>query len=100
VTRSKVKILAAWLTNWSPFILKGTPIFHVSFLKNVIGDKIPIQTILSKLEDERKFILELETRTKQLHNRAIIEYLIKWKKLPAEDSTCEDESFIQKHPTP
>ena len=38
-----------------------------------------------------------DTRIRQLRNRPISEYLIKWRKLPAEDSTCEDESFIQKH---
>ena len=36
------------------------PIFHVSCLKKVIGDKIPIQTILSELDEEGKVILELE----------------------------------------
>ena len=38
-----------------------------------------------------------ETTMKQLRNRAIMEYLIKWKNLPVEDSTWEDENFIQKH---
>ena len=78
------------------------PVFHVSCLKKVIGDKIPIQTILLELDEEGKVILEpeklSETRTKQLRNRVITEYLIKWKNLPIEDSTWEDESFIQKHP--
>ena len=78
------------------------PIFHVSCLKKVIGNKIPIQTIFPLLDEEGKVILEpeqiIETRTKQLHNRAIIEYLIKWENLRVEYSTWEDESFIQKHP--
>ena len=78
------------------------PIFHVSYLKKVIGDKIPIQTILPKLNEEGKVILEpekiSETRTKQLRNRVITEYLVKWKNLRVEDSTWEDESFVQKHP--
>ena len=39
-----------------------------------------------------------ETTMKQLRNLAIMEYLIKWKNLPVEDSTWEDENFIQKHP--
>ena len=39
-----------------------------------------------------------ETMMKQLRNQAIMEYLIKWKNLPDEDSTWEDENFIQKHP--
>jgi hypothetical protein len=74
------------------------PIFHVSCLKKVIGDKILVQTILPELGKERKIILEPEaitdTRISQLRNRSISEYLIKWRKLPAEDSTWEDESFI------
>ena len=78
------------------------PVFHVSSLKKVIGDKLPVQTILPELDEEGKTILELEavmeTRTRQLRNRSISEYLIKWKNLPTEDSTWEDENFIQKHP--
>jgi hypothetical protein len=76
------------------------PIFHVSCLKKVIGDKIPVQTILLELDKEGKIILDPEaitdTRIYQLRNRSILEYLINWKKLPDEDSTWEDESFIQK----
>jgi hypothetical protein len=57
---------------------------------------------LPELEKEGKIILEPEaitdTRICQLRNRSILEYLIKWRKLPAEDSTLEDEYFIEKHP--
>jgi hypothetical protein len=78
------------------------PVFHVSCLKKVIGNKIPVQTILPELNKEGKIILEpevaTETRIRQRRNQSISEYLIKWKNLPAEDSTCEDEHFIQKHP--
>jgi len=74
------------------------PFFHVSCLMKVIGDKIPVQTIFPELDEEVKIILEPEaitdTRICQLRNRSISEYLIKWRKLPAEDSTWEDESFI------
>ena len=67
------------------------PVFHVSCLKKVIGDKILVQTILPELDEEGKIIFELEaitdTRIHQLRNRSISEYLIKWRKLPAEDST-------------
>ena len=77
-------------------------VFHVSCLKKVIGEKILVQTILPELDEEGKIILEpetvMETRTRQLWNRSISEYLIKWKNLPTEDSTWEDENFIQKHP--
>eukprot|EP00253_Pinus_taeda_P025061 PITA_25061 len=78
------------------------PVFHVSCLKKVIGDKLPVQTILPELDEGGKIILEpevvTETRSRQLRNRSISEYLIKWKNLPTEDSTWEDKNFIQKHP--
>ena len=77
-------------------------VFNVSCLKKVIGNKLPAQTILLELDEEGKIILEpeavIETRTRQLQNRSISEYLIKWKNLSAEDSTWEDKNFIQKHP--
>ena len=67
------------------------PVLHVSCLKKVIGNKILVQTILLELEKEGKIILEpevvTETRILQLRNRSISEYLIKWKNLPAKDST-------------
>ena len=51
------------------------PFCHVSCLKKVIGEKIPIQTIFPELDDEGKIILELEavteTRTRQLRNRSM-----------------------------
>ena len=78
------------------------PVLHVSCLKKVIGENLPVQTIMPELDEEGKIILEpevvTETRTRQLRNRSILEYLIKWKNLPTEDSTWEDENFIQKHP--
>jgi hypothetical protein len=78
------------------------PIFHVSCLKKVIVDKILVQTILLELDEEGKIILDAEAiidrKICQLRNGSILEYLIKWKKLLAKDSTWEDELFIQKHP--
>jgi hypothetical protein len=38
-------------------------VFHVSCLKKVIGDKIPVQTILPELDEEGKIILEPEAIT-------------------------------------
>ena len=78
------------------------PVFHFSCLNKVIGDKILVQTIFPELDEEGKIILELEvvteTRTRQLQNQSISEYLIKWKNLTTKDSTWEDENFILKHP--
>ena len=77
-------------------------VFHVSCLKKVIGDKIPVQNIFPELDKEGEIILEpksiTHTRTRLLRNRSISKYLTKWRKLLAEDSTWEDESFIQNHP--
>ena len=78
------------------------PFFHVSCLKKAIGEKILVQTIFPELDEEGKILLEpevvTEIRTRQVWNRSISEYLIKWKSLPTEDSTWEDDNFILKHP--
>ena len=75
--------------------------FHVSCLKKVIGDKLPVQTMFLELDLEGEIILEAEAvteiRTRQLRNQSISEYLIKWKNLPTEDSTWEDDNFMHKH---
>ena len=46
------------------------PVFHVSCLNKVIGDKLPVQIILPEIDEEGKIILEpevvTETRTQQL----------------------------------
>ena len=51
--------------------------------------------------EESQIIWELEqiikTRTKQLRNQDIIEYLIKWKNLPTANSTWGDDSFRKMH---
>ena len=44
---------------------------------------------------ERSSEAVIETITRQV--RSISEYLSKWKNFPVEDSTWEDENFIQKH---
>ena len=44
-------------------------VFHVSCLKKVIGENLPVQTILPELDEEGKITLEpeavMETRTRQ-----------------------------------
>ena len=56
-----------------PAFFRVHPIFHVSCLNKVIGDKIPVQTIFPEIDEEGKIILEpeavMETRTRQLQNR-------------------------------
>ena len=41
---------------------------------------------------------KIEVGIKKLWNQEITKYLIKWKNLPLEDLTWENEFFIQKHP--
>jgi hypothetical protein len=61
-------------------------VFHVSFLKKVLGQTMPVQIELPELDEEGKLILEPEKVIDQcslsLHNRTIMEYLIKWKNMP------------------
>ena len=79
---SSCKILVLWHTSSRVHL-----IFLVSTLKKVIANKLPIQTIFLEPNEEGKIILDpkvfIETRTRQLQNRSISEYLIKWTKLPA-----------------
>ena len=50
-----------------PTSSKVHPVFHVSCLKKVIGEKHSVQTIFPELDEEEKIILEpeevMETRT-------------------------------------
>ena len=41
------------------------PVFHVSCLKKVTGENLPVQTILPKLDEEGKIILESEAVTEK-----------------------------------
>ena len=57
-----------------------------------------VQNRMKQQEDqhhrERSYKEIIEIRTQKLPNRSISEYLNKWKNLPIEDSTWEDENFI------
>ena len=58
-----------------------------------------VQNLMKQQKDqhdiERSYEAVIETRNRQV--RSISEYLRKWKNFPVEDSTWEDENFIQKH---
>ena len=64
------------------------PVFHVSCLNKVIGENLPVQTILLEIDEEGKIILEPEAvtkiRTRQLWNENLL----------TEYSTWEDDNFI------
>jgi hypothetical protein len=73
-------------------------VFHVSCLKKAIGQNIiPIET-LPPMDEEGQLVLIpeeiLEVREKRLRKRSIKEYLIRWKDLPIEDATWENEQIL------
>ena len=80
----------------------STPNFPCFMLKEGYRRQDPSSNYIARIDEEGKIILEHEaitdTRIRQLMNKSISEYLIKLRKLPAKDSTWEDDSFIQKHP--
>ena len=47
-------------------------VFHVLYLKKIIGDKLPVQMMLLELDEEERVVLEpeeiTEIRTRQLRN--------------------------------
>jgi hypothetical protein len=74
-------------------------IFHVSCLKKSIGQHIIPIEVVPPMDEEGKLVLILEeileVREKRLKNRSIKEYLIKWKDLPIEDTTWENEQVVR-----
>ena len=73
-------------------------VFHVSSLKKTLGQHIAPSTELPPLDDEGMLVLIpkriLQVREGKLRNRAIREYLVKWKELPMEDATWEGEQVL------
>jgi hypothetical protein len=69
------------------------PIFHVSCLKNKLGQQIlPIPTLPpvdhhGELKPELEAILD--QRMRKIGQREAMEVLVQWHELPVEDSTCE-----------
>jgi hypothetical protein len=63
-------------------------VFHVSYLKKVLGQTLSVQTKILELDEEGKLILEREKvidwNSISLRNKTIMEYLIKWKCMPPE----------------
>ncbi|XP_059068831.1 uncharacterized protein LOC131859256 [Cryptomeria japonica] len=74
-------------------------VFHVSCLKKALGQQVTISENLAPLNEEGKLEMipevTLETRDRHLRNRTIREYLIKWKNLPLDDATWENEQVLQ-----
>lgn len=73
------------------------PIFHVSLLKKKVGEGSTIIQDLPSFEED-EVIIELEkvlkTRVIFRDGQQILQGLVQWSQLPAEDATWEDKSFI------
>jgi hypothetical protein len=74
-------------------------VFHVSCLKKALGQHVRPIEALPPMDEEGQLVLipeeVLEVREKRLQNRSIKEYLIRWKDLPIEDATWEQEHMVR-----
>jgi hypothetical protein len=73
--------------------------FHMSYLKKVMGSNYKVQTNLSKLE-QKGFIwiqlkVVLDTIEHQLHDCMIQDVLIQWKNIHQKDVTWELATILQ-----
>jgi hypothetical protein len=77
-------------------------VFHVSYLKKVVGHNCRVQTIMFELDEEISLWLQLESmlnvREHHLCGRTIKEVLIKWKDTSPEDATWELVPILQQFP--
>ncbi|CAL9238536.1 unnamed protein product [Arabidopsis halleri] len=75
------------------------PVFHVSLLKQHIGSLTPVPGQLPTLRENGYLYLQPETvlrkRTIRAGEKDIKELLIKWKDLPREDTTWEEEEQLE-----
>jgi hypothetical protein len=73
-------------------------VFHVSCLKKSIDQHITPIEILPPMDEEGQLVLIseeiLEVWEKRLRKRSIREYMIRWKDLPIEDATWENEHVV------
>ena len=74
------------------------PVFHVSLLKNFVGELAKPSQELPPVNDEGAVILEpqhiLDTRWVKWGNKFEEENLIQWKHLPVEDATWETNQSL------
>lgn len=77
-------------------------VFHVSFLKKLIGTKCQNQTNLPKLDEEGSIWLQpqavLDQGERQIHQHTIKEVLVQWKDTTPSDATWEPSSILQQFP--
>lgn len=77
-------------------------VFHVSCLKKIIGQCVIVSKDMPPIDEEGKLILGpaeiVDVREKRLRSRTVKEFLVRWKDLPIEDATYEDEKILE-HPS-
>ena len=77
-------------------------VFHVSCLKNALGQHVTVTDELLPTDDEGHLVLQpeaiIDIREGQLRSRTVREFLVRWKNLPDEDATWESEKILQ-HPS-
>jgi hypothetical protein len=78
------------------------PVFHVFFLKKVIGTKCQTQTNLPELDEEGSIWLQpqavLDQHEHCLHQQTIKEVLVQWKDTTPIDVTWEPTTILQQFP--
>jgi len=75
-------------------------VFHVSRLKKALGHNVVASSQLPPLDEGQLVLIPeeiLDSRERSLRKRTIREYLVKWKNLPMEDATWENDEVLQ-HP--
>jgi hypothetical protein len=74
-------------------------VFHVSFLKKVVGQQVNILEELPPLDEEDQLELVpkevLKQRERRLRSKVIKECLVRWRGLPMEEATWEGERILQ-----
>ena len=89
-----------WLTSWS-FWREARSITSFMYLvsRRYWGQQVTASTELPPLDEEAQLILDpeeiLEVCERKFINRVIREYLFRWRHMPMEDATWENEQILQ-----
>ena len=75
------------------------PVFHVSLLKKYVGDNKEVSQELPSVTDDGVVLLEpkkiLNIRWVKQGKKFIMEHLVQWRRLPAEEATWENAKLLQ-----
>ncbi|XP_070051678.1 uncharacterized protein [Nicotiana tomentosiformis] len=75
------------------------PVFHVSLLKKMVGDRVVVQTVLPITGDDGQFLVRpvviIQRQLVKKNNVDAVKVLVQWSNLPLEDVTWEDYQYLQ-----